>query len=73
MGPALLEQEGYMESNRERFRLRNGMPYIGAAVDGTTSHISPIQESRSRITRITKCGVPCYALELSTLAASVQQ
>ena len=35
MGPALLEQEGYMKSNRERFRLRNGMPYIGAAVDGT--------------------------------------
>ena len=38
MGPALLEQgartfeEGYMESNSERFRLRNGMPYIGAAV-----------------------------------------
>ena len=35
MGPVLLEQDNYMESNRERFRLRNGVPYVGAAIDGT--------------------------------------
>ena len=35
MGPVLLKQDNYMESNRERFRLRNGVPYVGAAIDGT--------------------------------------
>ncbi len=35
MGPALLNQEGYMENNRARFSLRNGFPYVGAAIDGT--------------------------------------
>ena len=33
MGPALLTEEGYMESNWERFRLKSSMSYIGAAVD----------------------------------------
>ena len=35
MGPALLKEKGYMESDREHFQLRNGMPYFGAAADGT--------------------------------------
>ena len=45
LGPALLEQDCYIESNRERFRLRNGMPYVGEANDHRTAfmfHISRI-------------------------------
>ncbi len=35
MGEALLEEDGYMDGCRERFRLRNGFPFVGAAIDGT--------------------------------------
>ena len=35
MGEALLEEDGYMDGCRERFRLRNGFPLVGAAIDGT--------------------------------------
>ena len=29
MGESLLKEDGYMEGCRERFRLRNGFPYVG--------------------------------------------
>ncbi len=35
MGKTLLEEDGYMDGCREQFRLRNGFPYVGAAIDGT--------------------------------------
>ena len=35
MGESILKENGYMEANRERFRRRNGFPYVGAAIDGT--------------------------------------
>ena len=35
MGETLLKDDGYMEGCRERLRLRNGFPLVGAAIDGT--------------------------------------
>jgi hypothetical protein len=35
MAGSLLEENGYMDSCRERFRLRNAFPFVGAAIDGT--------------------------------------
>ena len=41
MGESLLKEDGYMEGCRERFRLRNGFPYVGAAIDGAHIPYSP--------------------------------
>ncbi len=35
MDETLLKDDGFMEGCRERFRLRNGFPLVGAAIDGT--------------------------------------
>ncbi len=35
MGETLLKDDGFMELCRKRFRLRNGFPLVGAAIDGT--------------------------------------
>ncbi len=44
MGEALLTKDKYMDGCRERFRLRNGFPLVGAAIDGTHIPYKPNSE-----------------------------
>ena len=49
MGETLLEEEGYMDACRERFRLRNGFKYVGAAIVGTHFPYLPISGQISAV------------------------
>ena len=68
MGPALLKEKGYMESDREHFQLRNGMPYFGAAADGTRVPYFPNSGESQHNCKNWNIwySMLCYASELST-------